>query len=112
MTISDTRKKCKNLLAQAPRDVLIIFILILASLASFGLGYLAGLERGGQGSRESSLVVPPSGGEILASKNGTKYYLPECAGADKISEANKVWFVSTSAARAAGYTPAANCEGL
>ena len=46
MTISETRDKCKAFIAKIPRDVLIISILILASLLSFGLGYLAGLDAG------------------------------------------------------------------
>ena len=48
----------------------------------------------------------------VASKNGTKYYPPDCAGADRISDANKVWFISGAAAMKAGYEPAANCKGL
>ncbi len=108
-----------------PRDALIVAILILASSASFGFGYLAGLEglpQPGQGSDAIVESNPPSSaswrttageaGQFVASKNGTKYYLPSCAGATKISAANKIWFASASAARAAGYAPAANCSGI
>lgn len=127
MTIADAREKCKNLVGHAPRDVLIITIFILASLASFGLGYLAGFDAGQQSGKEPSLVAASTSGQktpapgvgaptksvgVVASKNGTKYYLPECTGANNISDANKVWFVSAEAARAAGYAPAANCKGL
>jgi hypothetical protein len=48
MTIAEAREKCKSLVAKAPRDVLIIAVLILACLLSFGLGYLAGLDALGQ----------------------------------------------------------------
>jgi hypothetical protein len=51
-------------------------------------------------------------GRVVASKNGTKYYLPDCAGASRISDANKVWFVSADVAVKAGYELAANCKGL
>lgn len=95
--------------------MLIITILILASSASFGLGYLAGLDRG-QGSsiplEEYPLIAPGTQGQVVASKGGTKYYLPSCAGANRISDANKIWFISSAAANAAGYSPATNCKGI
>jgi hypothetical protein len=52
------------------------------------------------------------GGQVVASKNGTKYHFPWCSGAKRIDERNKIYFESIEAARAAGYTPAANCRGL
>lgn len=119
MTIADAREKCKSLVAGVPRDVLIIGVLVLASSLSFGLGLLAGLDAG-QGSGIAPLESPPAtsfattsiAGQVMASKNGTKYYLPGCAGADRIANANKVWFASPAAASNAGYTPAANCKGI
>ncbi|MCD5381690.1 MAG: hypothetical protein LR017_00055 [Candidatus Pacebacteria bacterium] len=48
----------------------------------------------------------------VASKKGTKYHLPWCTGADRIHDANKVFFASQEAAIAAGYTPAGNCKGI
>jgi hypothetical protein len=122
MTIAEAREKCKTLITSVPRDVLIVAILILASCASFGFGYLTGSAAStssGQGSEitfdESSTMgstSSPQAGQFVASKNGTKYYLSSCAGANKISDANKIYFVSASAAEAAGYSPAANCKGL
>ncbi len=44
MTIAEAREKCKSLVAKVPRDVLILAILVLVALLSFGLGYLAGLD--------------------------------------------------------------------
>jgi len=114
MTIAGAREKCKGLLTAVPRDVIILAVLVLASSMSFGLGYLAGLEAAGSAPAPAadSLVSSPQAhaGQVVASKNGTKYYLPSCVGADRISDANKVWFVSATAAAAAGYTPAANCK--
>lgn len=121
MTIAETREKCKSWVGKAPRDVLIIAILVLASSASFGLGYLTGLDAGktvadGQGSGVLAKDLLPTttseNGQFVASRSGTKYYLTTCAAAGRISEANKIWFASASAAHAAGYAPAANCKGL
>jgi len=115
MTLSEAREKCKMLVAKVPRDALIIAILILASSASFGLGYLAAPVPDAPMPTLTGALCQSAGGtagKFVASKSGTKYYLPSCAGADKISEANKIWFASAAAAQAAGYAPAANCGGL
>ena len=115
MTIAEARGKCKSFLARVPRDVLILGVLLLASGSSFVLGYLAGLDAG-QTDTGTAEAPPPAdpeqAGQIVASKSGTKYYLPSCAGADRISEANRVKFSSVADAVAAGYAPAANCKGL
>lgn len=136
MTIAEAREKCKSLLqslaGRAPRDAVIVAVIVLASSASFGLGFLAGRDAG-QGSDKvitieettsatatssanstlsTGSINSPQVGKVVASKNGTKYYLPDCAGASRISDANKVWFVSADAAVKAGYEPAANCKGL
>jgi hypothetical protein len=128
MTIAETRKKCKSLAGRIPRDAAIIAVIVLASSASFGLGFLAGRDAG-QGSakiitvgetNEPTVATSPASvspteqptGKVVASKNGTKYYLPDCAAAGRISDTNKVWFVSAAAALNAGYEPAANCKGL
>jgi hypothetical protein len=50
--------------------------------------------------------------QLVGSKNGTKYHLVTYPGAKQIKEENKVYFDSIESARAAGYTPAANCKGL
>lgn len=119
VTIADLREKCKNAVARVPRDMLIIGVLMLACSASFGLGYLTGRdEQKPVTIQVEDLPAAETGataeaiGAVVASKNGTKYYLPDCAGADRISPANKVSFASVAAARAAGYTPAANCKGI
>jgi hypothetical protein len=57
-------------------------------------------------------IVTPAAGKYLASKNGTKYYLPGCTGAKRIKEENKVWFATLAEAQASGRTAAANCPGL
>lgn len=60
----------------------------------------------------SAPAALPSGGEYVASKTGTKYYLPWCGGAKLIKDANKVWLATKADAEAAGYAPASNCKGL
>jgi hypothetical protein len=57
-------------------------------------------------------MVTPAEGKYVASKSGTKYYLPTCSGAKRIKEANRVWFAAKEEAEASGRTPAANCDGL
>ena len=111
MTIAGLREKCKSAVKGAPRDVLIVSILVLASSAAFGLGFLAGRDAG-QGSPVEAVVATSTCGQFMASKGGTKYYLPGCPGADRITDANKIWFSTPAAALAAGYSPAANCKGL
>ncbi len=51
-------------------------------------------------------------GTYVASKNGTKFYLPTCSTAKRIKEENKIWFDTEDEARAAGFEPGANCPGL
>lgn len=116
MIIAGVYQKCKDGIGRVPWDVLSVAILVLSASLSFGLGYLAGMDAGRASdfSLEMSSNPLPSDataetGQIIASKNGTKYYFPGCAGADRISDGNKVRFASPAAAAAAGYTPAANC---
>ena len=54
----------------------------------------------------------PHSGAYVASKSGTKYYLPTCSGATRIKDENKVWFATKQAAEAAGYCPSSTCKGL
>ncbi len=46
-------------------------------------------------------------GKFVGSKNGTKYYTPECSGAKRIKPENYVWFIDEEDAKLQGYTPAA-----
>src|SRR3989344_6348704 len=65
-------------------------------------------ENGGGDDIDSSV----NSGSVVGSKNGTKYHYPWCGGAKQISSKNLITFDSIEDARAAGYTPAANCKGL
>lgn len=56
--------------------------------------------------------VIKTAGKYVGSKSGKRYHLPSCPGAKRIKEENKVWFESKEAAEKAGYSPAANCQGI
>lgn len=107
-------------------------IIVLVAIIAFCLGRVSKIE----GSKEpvrvlesqaAATAVPASNmsngtfdtptpqtssGQVVGSKNGTKYHLPSCPGAKQISEKNKITFNSIEEARAKGYTPASNCKGL
>ena len=128
MSIKDIAKKIKGKSLKINHDIFIIFSLILIGLCGFGLGKLSALEK----SRSEIQITHPntpaitniplsaaamvSGesakGLLVASKSGTKYHFPWCAGASQISEKNKIWFNSYQEAKNAGYSAAANCKGL
>ena len=62
--------------------------------------------------QDINTAADTTGGEVVASKNGTKYYFPWCGIAGRIKDVNKVWFTSRADAEKAGYKPATNCHGL
>ena len=129
------RQKLKSFLAN---DALFYGVLLISTaIASFGLGKQSVLQVNSEKSivkqaefvdTESAPLAPSptqiiptaitptelqaTAGEVVASKSGSKYHLPTCAGAKQIKPENLISFASASAAEAAGYTPAANCKGL
>ena len=60
----------------------------------------------------SLIVASTTQKAYVASKNSTKYHLPWCSGAKRISEENKVWFASKEEVEKTGRTPASNCPGI
>ncbi len=126
--------------SRVPRDGMVVLLFIAIAFAGFGLGFVAGenhlfsgkaiqielspaktvqnAKGGGEGasilSAQTSLravSVNDSVKTIVASKNGGRYYLISCAGAKRIHKENKIWFSSSGAAMAKGYTPAKHCFG-
>lgn len=117
-------------------DAIVVLVLVLVALASFGLGRLSvavvaegsagvllcseGLpvtEDGREGTANALGALGVDGteserGDYVASKNGSVYHLPWCSGAQRMKEENKVYFVSKAEAEAAGYRPAKNCKGI
>ncbi len=101
------------------RKLFLSLVIILVALLSFGVGRLSVAEN-----RESVKIEydprlttgnqqpvtnPVSINQVMASKNGSKYHYPHCAGAKQIKEENKIVFATPAAAEASGFTLAANC---
>ena len=112
-------------------DHLLATLVVAVSTTSFLLGRMsvdenavptdsvqaAGVSmNAGEGNSSQDLALPvastPVEGGYVASKSGTKYHLPWCAGAKQIKEENKIWFTTKEEAEKAGYSPAANCKGI
>lgn len=133
MNIHEIREKIKQPSFYEP--VAFIFIFILISLTSFGLGRLSiqGGETGDGGvtivladgslvpkenllsntapSKSAQIIKSVhSAGSVFASKNGSTYYFESCGSSSRIKEENKVWFNSETAAQNAGYRLAKVCE--
>lgn len=101
----------------------IAILVILVGVISFGLGRLsmtneASITQSQDGFKQiESLKMEdaeynPSNIPVVVSKSGTKYHLHDCPGALQMKSENKIELNSIDAARAAGYTPAANCPDL
>ncbi len=123
--IADIWTKCKS-------EWLTGLTLVLVALSAFGLGRLSALASP-QAPIEVTTITQTtnatnltpsfandgvdnnknlSWGEVVASKEGSKYHDPWCPGAKQIKAGNKISFPTSAAARAAGYTPAGNCPNL
>jgi len=106
----------------------LLLVVVIASIF-FALGRLSGLEErrvpiriDSPGARQTASVIEAgtprtvldsnTGGQVIGSKNGTKYYFPWCGTVKMIKSENQVKFASIEEARKSGYTPAANCKGL
>lgn len=133
--LSDKIKKVNAKIKPFENDIILIIVIILVALISFGLGRLSKIREnktpitienisgsapvnsageGGAAPLNASQQTGASQTEKLyvASKSGTKYHYPWCPGALNIKEENKIWFSSKEEAESAGYTPASNCKGL
>lgn len=120
-------EKLKSFLAD---DALFMAILLLlVGVVSFGLGRQsvvgevvdlgrtspAGIiftEAPSLPPADTAPLKQPGAGQVVASRSGSKYHLPNCPGASQIKQENKVYFDTIALAEAAGYTAAANCPGL
>ncbi len=138
-SLGTVSSRFKEVRPETYTNSLIVLIIILTALASYGLGKLSALH-----SLKKPIVIentvlpvtPPvqmqgvsavssvskasiqtasvvnTFSEVWASKTGDKYHLPTCASAKTISVKNRVIFPSIEEARRAGYLPAGNCKGL
>lgn len=101
-------------------------MILLVGVASFGLGRLSVLDSDDNSatvvkstalqqleplesdiSTENGVQTP-----VVASRSGSKYHLFDCPGAKQMKAENRIEFGSVDEARAAGYSPAANCPGI
>ncbi len=116
--IQEIWQKIKNATEDVVGEWGLLAIIILVGLSSFGLGRLSAIQDTKpavsitQAQAASAAHVMTVGGLVVASRTGSTYHFPWCAGAQSIKEANKVWFKNEEAARKAGYAPAKNCKGL
>ena len=62
--------------------------------------------------REAPTSAAATNGTYVASRNGSAFHLPNCSGAKRIKDENRIWFRTKEEALRAGYKPAANCPGL
>jgi len=109
---------------EGKKTLIYIVILVLSVTAAFGLGRLSKINQNktpvtieyeemfGSVSGQGEVAGEAVQGQYVGSKNGTKYHLPWCSGAQRINEENKVWFISKADAEAKGYGPAGNCKGI
>lgn len=136
-TVSILQNVLAKIKAVSRDDWMVVLIIVLVAILSFGLGRLSvsygegkleivypsqegasavtSLKGKEQSVQKSSLEAQPllSGeGQYVASKNGSKYHFPWCPGARSIKEENKIYFSTKEEAEARGYAPAVNCKGL
>lgn len=97
------------------KEYFIIAILILVSVASFGLGRMSALEN--IQSEEVEFIIPKlseidtssKGLNYFASINGTRYYPRGCKAGNRIKVENRMYFKTVSDAEKTGFSRAANC---
>ena len=112
----------KQFLKENQSDTILFAGVLLISLISFGAGRMTVPL----GTIPEPIIIETSNtqplitdtakkielGNLVASVNGTRYYIPSCSGVNRIKEENKIWFQSVEEAENLGYTPARNCPGL
>ena len=92
------------------REILTIVIVLTIGILGFGLGRMSKVEeiRVKEGSNKVA-VAEEQKNNFVASKNGNKYYPPDCKSVARIKIENRIWFASRAEAEKAGYTLAAKC---
>jgi hypothetical protein len=120
--IQEYLTQCKSVLLTSLEAIIgewgLLITVFVVAFGSFGLGRLSALENARP---PVSIIQAPTlekpagmyiGGLYVASRTGTVYYYPWCAGGGNISPDKAVWFPTAAAAQKAGYAPAKNCKGL
>jgi len=126
-----------SLESEKGKDILIVIIVILVGLGSFGLGRLS---KGGQNpgieieytdetlpkieNQEASVISSitsssllqnteienPTGKTFFASNRGTKYYSVGCSAGKTIKQENRIYFGTREEAERAGYELSSSCQ--
>ena len=99
------------------KDLAIVLIVILTATLSYGLGRLSRIKelREPITIKNAEVATQPEGNlspakqGIVASKQGTKYYLPQCYNST-IKPENIITFKTEADAQQAGYSLAAACK--
>ena len=126
MSIRQVENKFKWLVSDD--RIFFIALLVLMSCAAYGLGRLSvtGMPVVFTTKSSAELVVHISSDTVLddrltidpaevtsatviGSRNGTRYYSPNCSGVGRISEENRLYFIDRHRAQAAGYTASVQC---
>ncbi len=98
------------------KEYIVIIIILLVGILSFGLGRMSALEQGRNDSEVEFIV--PSLSKIdmnfksfgyVASINGTKYYPRGCKAVNRIKVTNRIYFKSREDAKKSGYDYTSSC---
>jgi len=123
-SIRESIIKIKGKLPNLSEEFFLFILIIFVALSSFALGHLSAKETATKKISSITCLVEKdnmaeygikpilTGGEIVASRKGSKYHFPWCTGAKQMSEQNKIWFKNIKEAKKHGYTAAGNCKGL
>ena len=134
--IKDYREKVNGWARGRKGEIFTATVIFLVGLGSFGLGRLSALQT----QKQPVTIIPPQAGDAgsadassaaagaeglavkaaatsamgryVGSQSGAAYHLLWCPGAQRIKEANKIWFQTKEEAEKKGYKPAGNCPGL
>lgn len=115
--IREAKLMLRRWLDKNGHDVGLPLIIVLVGLISFILGQFSVKNEAKTEVRicdapaDYSRPIRP-GGYVVGKAGGTVYYLPWCAGAQKIALEQAVWFKDEKSAQNAGYIAAKGCKGL
>lgn len=124
VSLKHIAKKIKAFYQKNVKTFIWLYLTILVVINSFILGFLSNLNKVDNSlfkiEYDSSIeitkddllkefITENGGGDIYASKNGTKYYFNWC-GNNRIKDENKIYFENEDRAREEGYELSANCN--
>ena len=126
MSINNYMEKIKQFIeTDKGKDILVIIIIILVGLGSFGLGRLSkngtnpgikieypSQEANTIGSTDENLpnIQKSNLKNFFASSKGSKYYSISCNAGKTIKEENRIYFITSTEAQNAGYELSSSCK--